>query len=136
MIRKGQNNVLWALSRFLFLFLFHLWPLNLLRFRAFFHLQLTSPTTHCLYLIQQWPKSSLVFDTVTSHLVILPHFGMFFACSFANSCFVTMSFLPEVEGYADEKGPKQCPSGSRWVLFSFFFFLSVFLILINVLLFT
>ena len=62
MIRKGQNDVLWALSRFLFLFLFHLWPLNLLRFRAFFHLQLTSPTTRCLYLIQQQPKSSLVFD--------------------------------------------------------------------------
>ena len=63
----------------------------------------------------------LVFDTVTSLLVILPHFGTFFACGFANSCFVMMSFLPEVEGYGDEKGPKQCPSGSRWVLFSFFF---------------
>ena len=42
-----------SLSRFLFLFLFHLWPLNLLRFRAFFHQQLTSPMTHCLYLMQQ-----------------------------------------------------------------------------------
>ena len=75
-----------SLSRFLFLFLFHLWPLNLLRFRAFFHQQPTSPTTHCLYLIQQRPKSSLVFDaaaftpsnpllvfdTVTSLLVIFP----------------------------------------------------------------
>ena len=38
----------------------------------------------------------LVFDTVTSLLVILPRFGMFFACRFANSCFVTMSFLPLV----------------------------------------
>ena len=51
-----------SLSRFLFLFLFHLCPLNLLRFRAFFHGQPTLPMTHCLYLVQQWPKSSLVFD--------------------------------------------------------------------------
>ena len=42
-----------SLSRFLFLFLFHLWPLNLLRFRAFFHQQPTSPMTRCLYLMQQ-----------------------------------------------------------------------------------
>ena len=38
----------------------------------------------------------LVFDTVTSLLVILPHFRMFFACGFANLCFVMMSFLPLV----------------------------------------
>ena len=58
-----------SLSRFLFLFLFHLWPLNLLRFRAFFHQQPTSPTTHCLYLIQQRPKSLLVFDTATAQVI-------------------------------------------------------------------
>ena len=54
-----------SLSRFLFLFLFHLCPLNLLRFRAFFHGQPTLPMTHCLYLVQQLPKSSLVFDAAT-----------------------------------------------------------------------
>ena len=64
-----------SLSRFLFLFLFHLLPLNLLRFRAFFHQQPTSPTTCCLYLKQQWPKSLLVFDaaafTPSNHYLYL-----------------------------------------------------------------
>ena len=87
-----------SLSRFLFLFLFHLWPLNLLRFRAFFHWQPTSPTTHCLYLVQQWPKSSLVFDAAafmlsnhyciwysnlpSSHLALLQNVLCLWLCQF------------------------------------------------------
>ena len=89
-----------SLSRFLFLFSFHLWPPKLLIFKAFFHqpwycqrpvacIWYSNGPSHRLYLMQQilrCPTVTCIWYTVTSLLVSLPHFRMLFACSFANSC--------------------------------------------------
>ena len=50
-----------SLSRFLFLFLFHLWPPKLLRFRAFFH----QPWYH------QWPIACIWYSNSPSHHLYL-----------------------------------------------------------------